>query len=62
MVIGHVAAEFGPPLNFFITYYPKRDLTLRVFLEVFALQKISIFVNFDLDLHFQGHLLQELDG
>ena len=31
------------------------------FFRNFRMPKLSIFVNFDLDLHFQGHLLQEFD-
>ena len=60
MVIGSDDAELGYPLKFLTTFYRQRDLTLEVF-EIFACQKLAYFY-FDLDLHFQGHLLQELDG
>ena len=62
MVIGNSDAAYGLPLKFFTTNYRQRDLTLGGFLEIFACKKISLFVNFDHHLHFQSHLLQELDG
>ena len=39
---GGDAAEFWLPI-FFITYYSQWDLTLGVFLEIFALQKWYFF-------------------
>ena len=59
MVIGRDAAEFWPTLNFFITCYRHRDLT--VFFRNIRASEMKIIVNVDLDLHFQGNLLQELN-
>ena len=62
MVISSNSAELGYPLTFLTAYYHQRDLTLGVFLiELLACQKINIFGNLNLGLHFQGNLLQELD-
>ena len=60
MVIGHYATKFGFSLKFLI--YCLRDLTVGVFFRNILVSKISIYVNFYPDPHFQGHLLQELDG
>ena len=51
-------ASFYAGLSCLIIYYCQRDLTLGVFYRNIGATKISIFVNVDLDLHFQGHLLQ----
>ena len=54
MIIGADAAEFWPSI-FLLTYYCQRDLMFGVFLEInICASKVSIFVNFDFDLHFQG--------
>ena len=45
IVIGHHAAKFESPWNLFTTDYNQRDF----------------WVNFYFDLHFQDHLLQEID-
>ena len=37
-------------------------MTLGVFFINTRVSKMSIFVNFDHDLHFQGHPLQKVDG
>ena len=63
MAIGSNGAEFGYPSKSLAAYYHQRDLTLGlVFLINIRFSTMSIFVNVDLELHFQGHLLQELDG
>ena len=62
-VIGGIDAEFGYPSTLLTTNYHSQDLTLGViYFTNIHLKKMRIFVNADLDLHFQGHLLQELDG
>ena len=53
MVIGSKDAELGN--HFLTTYYRKWDLTVGAFKNI-RLSKLSIFVNYDLDLHFRGHL------
>ena len=60
MVIGRDAAEFWSHLNFLIIYYRRRDLTLGVFFRNNHASKMRIFEIVYIDLHFQGHLLQEL--
>ena len=62
MDIGCDDAEFRTHFKFLITCYHQQDLTLAVSLKIFWVSKISIFVNFDLDLHFHGHPLHALDG
>ena len=60
IVIGRNAAEFGSPSNRLpidVSEIWRREF----FRNIFAF-KMRIFVNFDIDIHFQGHLLQELDG
>ena len=49
------------PFQFLITCYHQRDLTLCFFKEIFALQSENLFTNFDRNLHFPSHLLQERD-
>ena len=50
-------------LDFEILHYLLLSATIDIW-SIFRnirVSKMSIFINFDLDLHFQGHLLQELD-
>ena len=61
MVIDFVVAEFWPSSNVSDTDYRQRDLTLGVFFRNILALKRRTFVNFYTDLHFQDHLLQELD-
>ena len=49
------------PLDFLITYYRQRNFTFDVFFRNIRVLKMSIFVNCDLDLHFNGHLIDILD-
>ena len=62
MFIGSNDADFEYPLKFVTNYYRQRDFTLGVFLGNICVSKMSIIVNFDLDLKFHAHLLQEFDG
>ena len=59
--IAHDDAEFWFASKFLIMYYRQWDLTFGFFKEIFTLKKWEIFVNFEIDLHFQGHLLRKLD-
>ena len=61
MVTDSESAQFGYNLKFLITCYRQRDSTLGVFFRIIRVSKNKIILNFDLDLHFQGHLLQESD-
>ena len=59
--IGSNDVEFIVPLKWLTTYHCQRDLTLGVFRNIHV-SKMRTFANSYLNLHFQGHLLQELDG
>ena len=50
MITGSNDVEFGYPLIFLIINYHQQNLTLGFFLNI-RVSKISIFVNFDLDLY-----------
>ena len=61
MVIGNDDAKFGYHFQLFTIYCHLKDSTSGVSLEIFTYQRKNVSVNFYLDLHFQSHLLQELD-
>ena len=52
--------EFGYPLKFLTAYYREQNLTRGVFRNIHD-SIMRIFVHFNINLHFQDHLLQELN-
>ena len=50
------------PFQFFYYLLPLAKFDIGIFFRNIRASKMRIFVNFDLDLHFQGYLIQELDG
>ena len=62
IIVGGNAAEFGCPRNFVITYCRRRDLTVGSLFRIVCASNMIIFVNSNPDLHYQGRMLEELDG
>ena len=50
------------PFKIFENLLPSAKFDVGNFLRNIRVSKMRICANFDLNLHFQGHLLQELDG
>ena len=49
--------------QFFVIFYHQREFTLGVIFRNIQASKMQFFfMDFDLALQFQGHLLQDLDG